>query len=304
MRSMQGKKPPYAAAPKRKRAATDPKKGTQKTRGGRTGRDKTMAAAAGSTRGAALIRLEEADDLPVVYNETRVVLTVVDPYLVNVRWDLNPRQLTRVKKMSVRGGRTSFPVLRFHEVPGPVFADDHVRSRFDVEIDLGAANWYVPLWRADKTYFVDLGFRTTEGLFYPLARSNTAVVPPSGPAEKDASHLIIVTEERGIVETVEVAPPAPLERPQRTTPGEDDGLRKGDAVALPDSGARRPASLSLTARDAWPSRHHAIGIEVLWAVPEEARQPLTDEPAPTPEWINGVDLVSRAERLFTPGMSS
>lgn len=296
---MQQKKPLHGAARKKKRSVADPKKATQRTSGRTKAGEKTPAATARRSRSAAPRLLEDSDDLPVMYDETRVVLTVVDPHFVNVRWDLNPRQVSRVKHASARGGRSSHAVARFNEVSASTFADAHVRSSFDVEIDLGAGNWYVPLWSADRAYFVDLGFKTGEGTFYLLARSNTAEVPPSGPHEHDDAHLAIVIEEDGLVEAFEVPPTAPFPLSLPAAPESDDR-----ALPLTAAGPGRSVTPSLATRRTGYGGRRAIGIEVLWAVPEEVDLTFLEETVQVPEFSIAIDLAARAEDLFTPGVSS
>lgn len=301
---MRGKKAPRAAALKGRESAAAATKGARSGRGSPAGTGRKPAAAAVSTGGASPQPDEGPHELPARYDETRVVLTVVDPHLVNVRWDLNARHLSRVKRGSARGGRTSFPVVRFHEViEGPSHAGREV-ERFDVEIDLGPGNWYVPLWSADRTYFVELGFKTTGGDFYPLARSNTAVVPPSGPAEKEALHLALVTEAQGTVDAVEIAPFQTLHPPPQIGPDVRERPRGPDAPTFTGPAALKSVPPSPTRGTRRPARDRAIGIEVLWALPEEAEYPSAGAQLTAPERTDAFDLAARAERLFAPGISS
>src|SRR5208283_277072 len=104
------------------------------------------------------LKLEEGE-LPASYGKTRVVMLVVDPNLVHAYWEVAADKLQEVKSQMEDSSQA---VLRFYEAS----------TCFDVDVDLGSGNWYVPLWSAGKSYYADLGFRDLDGSFVQLARSN------------------------------------------------------------------------------------------------------------------------------------
>jgi len=117
---------------------------------------------------------EFPEDLPNSYGETRVALLPVDPYLVHVYWEITKNDVERAKSQLGKAYAGARPVLRFYDITYLIFDGNTPHHTFDVEIDLRTRNWYVPLWSPEKTYVIDIGFKTTEGLFYSLARSNVA----------------------------------------------------------------------------------------------------------------------------------
>jgi len=119
-------------------------------------------------------------ELPSTYGKNRLVLLPIDPYLIYAYWEL-------ADGPPPTDG--AHPVLRFHETPG---------RPFDIEVDLGAGNWYVHLWSAGKQYQAALGVRSEDGTFVELAQSNTVQTPSSGP--------VPATPERPALE-----PPPPSE---------------------------------------------------------------------------------------------
>ncbi|MGA9057000.1 MAG: DUF4912 domain-containing protein [Terriglobia bacterium] len=143
-------------------------------------------------------------EFPHFYEHTRVVLLPVNPYLVHVYWEVPPHDLKEIKKLLGRPALRAQPVLRFRDITSIIFDGTNAHSHFDVDIDLGAGNWYVHLWGPAKSYCVDLGLRTNDGQFHPLARSNIAQTPrarPSGRAEE--TYMLV----EGDYHRVEAVPP-------------------------------------------------------------------------------------------------
>src|SRR5438034_9528832 len=119
--------------------------------------------------------LADHGDLPESYGDPTVTLLVVDSYLVHVYWDFDLAKLPP---------ETTSAALRFYEV-----TDGPISSRFDVEIDLRARNWYVHLWSPAKSYCADLGVKTGAGTFTPLVRSNTVQTPRAWPVAEAHRHF-------------------------------------------------------------------------------------------------------------------
>lgn len=111
----------------------------------------------------------EPEELPKSYGETRVVVMAVNPYLVHVYWELDPKEAPR--KASPAVGRLRFCDTTRGESP----------SSFDVNVDLAAGNWYVQLWSPERRYSVELGVNREGGKFVPLARSNIVETPRAWP---------------------------------------------------------------------------------------------------------------------------
>lgn len=142
-------------------------------------------------------KLEEGG-LPESYGGTRVVLLVVNPYLVHAYWEVTPDKL---REAQGRIGGSVRAVLRFYESGG----------NFDVDIDLGPRNWYVPLWSAGKSYHLDLGLRGGDGSFVPVARSNVVHTPRVLPTVEVGERFMRVAA-RG--RRQEITPP-PYRKPRR-----------------------------------------------------------------------------------------
>jgi len=142
----------------------------------------------------------EEQKLPGTYGKTRAVLLVVGPNLVHAYWEVLPATLRRAKR---KLGGPGQPVLRFHEVGGS----------FDVDVNLGFRNWFVPLWSAGKSYHAVLGLRGGDGGFVQLARSNVVHTPRALPVAEVGERFMRVAAPRRRAPSAE-APPSPSASPQ------------------------------------------------------------------------------------------
>lgn len=160
--------------------------------------------------------MSEPGDLPDSYNETRVVLLPVEPYLLHVYWEVASVELEKAKHQLDGEYGQSQAILRCYDVTKIIFDGMNAHGSFDVYIDLLSKSRYVHLWSPEKSYFVELGFKTRNGRFYPIARSNIAQIPPDWPAPKSDEHYILVEGDYDLLQSV----PAPIEvRPsQEPTP--------------------------------------------------------------------------------------
>jgi hypothetical protein len=126
---------------------------------------------------------ESPEALPAGYGKTRLTLMPIDPYRIHAYWEIAPADLRAARHSLGDGAETATTVLRVHDVTGVNFDGTNARHMFDVEVG-GAANWYLTLWSAGKSYVGDLGLRAPGGHFVPLVRSNIVHTPGPVPSDR------------------------------------------------------------------------------------------------------------------------
>jgi len=223
------------------------------------------------------LRLEEGE-LPESIGRTRLVMLVVDPYLVHAYWEVTPERLAEAGETA---GDSARSVLRFYETPDGAAGGDPQAGWFDVDADLQSRNWYVPLWSAGRTYRTDLGLKSDDGRFVALASSNVIHTPRAWPVSEVDEHFMQAETPPPQVESA--APPgvqaggtAAQETPK--APDSTQTLRKKleEFHALRDSGHEPP----------------------------QREAPLPEATPSTGREQAGVDLTATAETRFIPGISS
>ncbi len=122
------------------------------------------------------------------HDTTKVVLLPVDPYTVHVYWELDSEGQKQAGKVLGRHFLKSRPILRFYDITNLTFDGTNAHGFFDIPVDLSKRTCYVHLQSPQKTYFVDVGWKTEQGRFFCVGRSNTAHTPRAWPTE-NGDHL-------------------------------------------------------------------------------------------------------------------
>lgn len=116
--------------------------------------------------------------LPQAYHEDRLVLMVRDPWWLYAYWELTPgRRQAAEDEIRRQGSRVDRLVLRVYDVTDCRLPDHH--GSFDLCVDF-ATNWYIDVGKPDRSWIAELGWRTVDGRFVPLVRSNCVQTPRFG----------------------------------------------------------------------------------------------------------------------------
>lgn len=129
-------------------------------------------------------KLAEAKDLafrtvgrPGKQEKDRLVVMVRDPYWLHAYWELSRKSIGRAKVALGPYWHGARPVLRLCEVLRDGTTTATRRSLRDVEIHGGVNNWYIDVQDPPKTYQLDIGYLTSDGRFFCVARSNVVSTP-------------------------------------------------------------------------------------------------------------------------------
>jgi hypothetical protein len=142
------------------------------------------------------------NSLPSSYERTRLVLLAIDPYSVRAYWEVTPETLAdAANATSKEEVDNAQAVLRFHDVSLDAPANKSANA-FDIGIQLGARNWYVPLWSPGQSYKVELGLKTPSGKFVSLAWAKRVETPRAWPEPAVDEHFMSVSGEERRIEVV------------------------------------------------------------------------------------------------------
>ncbi|MBN1393670.1 MAG: DUF4912 domain-containing protein [Pirellulales bacterium] len=109
----------------------------------------------------------------------RLVVMVRDSYWLHAYWELSRKSVERATVALGQRWHGAKPVLRVCEVLREGVTTSTRQPIRDIEIHGGVNNWYIDVGDPPKSIQVDIGYLTTEGKFFCLARSNVVSTPPA-----------------------------------------------------------------------------------------------------------------------------
>ena len=146
-----------------------------------TARDTTMDRSNGKSGSSLKIlgpsRLpSESASLPAGYAKDRVVVLVRDPHWIHCYWEISKSTLSRAQAALGQDFEGAQPALRLVKTCGKdgISGEQIVR---EFHLPEGARNWYLDVPESGTTYCVDVGYRSRNGRFYGMARSNSVATP-------------------------------------------------------------------------------------------------------------------------------
>jgi hypothetical protein len=137
----------------------------------------TPAELAVSRQDLAAVSDEVASYFPQPFDETRIVLMVVDPHDVHAYWHVRPEDMEAARRQMGADASHAPMVLRLYDITLIDFSKTPAHGYFDAPVHGLQNNWYVELWQDSKSYVADLGLRRPDGSVVALARSNVVHTP-------------------------------------------------------------------------------------------------------------------------------
>jgi hypothetical protein len=113
----------------------------------------------------------------------RIVLLVRDSYWLQASWEINRQSVERIRAAMAELWHTARPTLRLIEVDDGVTTSTAERVAREVPVHGGVNNWYIDVQDPPKSYRVDIGYKSDNGRFIALARSNSVTTPRPGSSD-------------------------------------------------------------------------------------------------------------------------
>jgi hypothetical protein len=107
--------------------------------------------------------------------EDRLVVMVRDPYWLHAVWDLSQRSVDRAQAAMGQRWHNAQPTLRVFRI-----MEAGTSKLRDITIHGGVSNWYVDVNEPPCNFRMEIGYLSSDGTFYSLARSNSVQTPPAG----------------------------------------------------------------------------------------------------------------------------
>jgi len=119
----------------------------------------------------------EVDDRNITGRKNYIDVKDCDANWIRAQWDLTRDSVRRAESRLGTAWHTSVPALRLFEVSvDDVNSVAEVKVK-DVLIEAGVNTWYVHVPSEGRSYRVHIGYRTQQGNFFALAKSNVCAMP-------------------------------------------------------------------------------------------------------------------------------
>jgi hypothetical protein len=113
----------------------------------------------------------------------QLLLMVRDPYWLQATWEITGGAIERARAALAEFWHTARPVLRVIEIPATAKVEAAETVLRVIEVHGAVNNWYVDVQDPPCSYRAELGYLSTTGKFYTLARSNVVSTPRPGSKE-------------------------------------------------------------------------------------------------------------------------
>jgi hypothetical protein len=113
--------------------------------------------------------------------KSRIYFLVKDPHWTFLWWEI-PR--AAVEQVTARHGSIAERMtLRIYDVTHIIFDGSNAHYSFDLDVSMDTDHWYLNIWASDRNYCAEIGFKSAEGVFFPVVRSNTIYLPRDRPSD-------------------------------------------------------------------------------------------------------------------------
>jgi hypothetical protein len=133
--------------------------------------------------------------LPWGYGENRVTAIVRDPDSAYLYWEITDEAIASARDRLGPAGAQGWCNLRVYDTSGRIFDGTNANDYFDIRVDRKDRDYFVMIRRPTSTMTVEIGIKTTEGYFQPIARSGRADFPRNAPSPNTALDWMTITSD-------------------------------------------------------------------------------------------------------------
>ncbi|MDX1964885.1 MAG: DUF4912 domain-containing protein [Pirellulales bacterium] len=132
--------------------------------------------------------------LPATPAKDRLIVMVRGPFWLHASWELTPAGVQRAQAALAQDWHTVRPILRVITLSTSNSSTSSERVSRDIPIHGGVKNWYIDVNDPPQTYRLEIGYLTSKGKFFCLARSNTVSTPPAQQGDSLDTHWGDISE--------------------------------------------------------------------------------------------------------------
>jgi hypothetical protein len=137
----------------------------------------------------------DGGELPWSYGEDRITAIVRDPDSAYLYWEITDGGIAAARGRLGAAGEHGWCNLRVYDTTGRSFDGINANDYFDVRVGREDREYFLMIRRPASTMHVEVGIKTHEGYFQPIARSGAAAFPRSSPSPDGSVAWMTVTSD-------------------------------------------------------------------------------------------------------------
>lgn len=137
----------------------------------------------------------DAGELPWAYGEDRITAVVRDPDSAYLYWEITDEGIAAARARLGKAGAHGWCNIRVYDTTGRDFDGTNANDYFDIRVDRADREYYLMIRRPTSSMHVEIGIKTHEGFFQPIARSGRADFPRNAPSPNAGLEWMTVTSE-------------------------------------------------------------------------------------------------------------
>src|SRR5580693_526772 len=119
----------------------------------------------------------DAGDLPWAYGQDRITAMVRDPDSAYLYWEITDEGIAAARARLGPAGEHGWCNLRIYDTTGTTFDGTNAHDYFDIRVDRADREYFVMIRRPGSSMHAEIGIKTYEGYFQPVARSGQGDFP-------------------------------------------------------------------------------------------------------------------------------
>jgi glycosyltransferase involved in cell wall biosynthesis len=186
---------------------------------------------------------EVGHDYPIPPADDYIAVSMVHPRLGYVHWHVGQQSSEKIRAGIAKNSIHAVFVVRAYDVTNIIFNGSNAHFSFDLNVGRPSGNYYFGISRLARNYLCEIGLRSPDGSFHPVARSNVVYFDSDRPSGNYSVNGLFVGQARGKVFEVENIFDAPVyEKMNRELAGFD--RKQPLAIAMVFLGFGREAGFS------------------------------------------------------------
>ncbi len=134
-------------------------------------------------------------ELPWSYGDDRITALVRSPDSVYLYWEITDDGIAAARGRLGEAGVHGWCNLRVYDTTGRNFDGINANDYFDIRVERTDREYFLALHRPTASFHFEIGIKSHEGYFQPIARSGRADFPRKDPSPNHSLEWMTVTSE-------------------------------------------------------------------------------------------------------------